>query len=120
MRNPFTARGSTCRAWRPAERREDHPFSHDPGTCRLCWQPCFAARRPGTSFCEDCWLRLATHRSVAVRSAVVSREDIPLEVLQDMTDDMDAPVSFAARDRIARFTADQIEDSGTDQMGSTR
>ncbi|MEV0868279.1 hypothetical protein AB0I24_10090 [Brachybacterium paraconglomeratum] len=55
-----------------------------------------------------------------MRSAVVSRDDIPLEVLEDMTDDMDAPVSFAARDRIARFTADQIEDSGTDQMGSTR
>ncbi|WP_341855897.1 hypothetical protein [Brachybacterium sp. GPGPB12] len=64
--------------------------------------------------------RLATHRSVAVRAAVVSRDDIPLEVLEDMTDDMDAPVSFAARDRIARFAADQIEDSGTDQMGSTR
>lgn len=120
MRNPVTVLKLSCRAWRPAERRDEHPFAHNPGTCRLCWQPCFAPRRPGTSFCEDCWLRLSTHRLVDVRTAVVSREDIPLEVLEEMTEDMDAPVAYAARDRIARYATDQYEDNGTDQMGSTR
>ncbi|MCG7308286.1 MULTISPECIES: hypothetical protein [Brachybacterium] len=76
----------------------------------MCWQPCFEARRPGTDFCDDCWLRLATHRSVDVRSAVVSRDDIPLEVLQDMTEDMDAPVAYAARERVARYAEDRASD----------
>lgn len=98
-----------CRAWRPQRSRDDHPFAHDPGDCRICWAPCFKHARPGTAFCQSCWGLLSNHPSAAVRNEVVSRPDIPRTVLEDMAEDSDARVMFAAEERIRQLNSDQTE-----------
>ena len=94
-----------CRAWRPAERPDSHPATHEPGSCRACWQPCFADPRPGTEFCAQCWLLLAAHPAGRVRAAVAARKDVPLDVLEDLAEDMHAPVAYDARGRLDKLTA---------------
>lgn len=99
--------GRMCRAWRPNSPREDHAFSHDPGDCRICWRPCHQVRRGGTAFCDDCWHLLAAHRAVKVRFALLSRDDIPVEYLEYMTNDLDAQIAGFAEDRLASFAEDE-------------
>lgn len=94
-----------CRAWRPAPRPDGHPAGHEPGSCRVCWHPCFADRRPGTDFCPQCWLLLAAHPCERVRAGVAARKDVLLEVLTELADDLSAPVAFGARDLLDQVTA---------------
>lgn len=108
IRHPLRGR---CRAWRPAARPDGHPVTHEPGSCRACWRPCFAAPRSGTAFCEGCWLLLAAHPSGRVRAAVAARKDVPSDVLGDLAEDMHAPVAYAARDHLEKLTARRAGES---------
>src|SRR5699024_2593082 len=108
LRHPLRGR---CRAWRPAARPDGHPATHEPGSCRACWRPCFAAPQSGTAFCTECWQMLAAHPSGRVRAAVAARKDIPRDVLGDLADDMHAPVAYAARDRLETLTARRAGES---------
>lgn len=107
-----------CRAWRPALKPDGHPSGHEPGSCRVCWQPCFAERRTGTDFCAQCWLLLAAHPSGRVRTGLASRRDVSPDVLEDLVNDMPAPVTFSARDHLDQITARENRRDANDRSGS--
>lgn len=103
-------RRSKCRGWLPQPEKESHPLFHDPGDCRQCWRPCHSTRRPGTSFCDDCWEQYARHRAVKIRYAVLSRHDIPLEWLRFLADDQEAVIADAAEERLNSYGEDEADD----------
>lgn len=109
---------TACLAWRPNTPREDHPFKHDPGECRICWGICSNERRPGTAFCEECWGKLSVHPSDKVRDALLDRDDIPVEYIQAMTDDMDALIAYKAEGRMERLEEDD-EDEDDEYLSAT-
>lgn len=84
----------------------------------MCWQPCFAAPRPGTEFCDQCWLLLAAHPADRVRTGITARWDVPWDVLEDLTDDLSAPVAFAARDHLERIPDRENRRHANDRSGS--
>lgn len=84
----------------------------------MCWQPCFAAPRPGTEFCDQCWLLLAAHPADRVRTGITARWDVPWDVLEDLTDDPSAPVAFSARDRLEQATAGANRREPNERFGS--
>lgn len=84
----------------------------------MCWQPCFADRRPGTDFCPQCWMLLAAHPADRVRAGVASRQDVPLDVLEYLVNDLSAPVAFSARDHLERITDRENRRHANDRSGS--
>lgn len=99
-----------CLAWKPRKQREDHPFKHDPGDCRVCWELCSNERRVGTAFCDECWHMLSVHPSEKVRDAVLDRDDVPVEYIRSMTEDMDVAVSMKAEMRLEKLYEDDEDE----------
>lgn len=99
-----------CLAWRPRKQREDHPFKHDPGDCRTCWELCSNERRAGTAFCDECWHLLSVHPSEKVRDAVLDRDDVPVEHIIAMTEDMDVVISLKAESRLEKLDEDDEDE----------
>lgn len=99
-----------CLAWRPRKQREDHPFKHDPGDCRTCWELCSNERRAGTAFCDECWHMLSVHPSEKVRDAVLDRDDVPVEYIIAMTEDMDVAISLKAESRLEKLSEDDEDE----------
>lgn len=99
-----------CLAWRPRKQREDHPFKHDPGDCRTCWELCSNERRAGTAFCDECWRMLSVHPSEKVRDAVLDRDDVPVEYIIAMTEDMDVAISLKAESRLEKLSEDDEDE----------
>ncbi|MDN5892778.1 MAG: hypothetical protein L0H93_02030 [Nocardioides sp.] len=118
MRSNLSPVRGRCRAWRPAPKPDGHPSGHESGSCRVCWQPCFADRSPGTEFCTQCWLLLAAHPAGRVRSGLASRRDVPLDVLEDLVHEMSAPVAFSARGHLDQITARENRRDTNDRSGS--
>lgn len=118
MRSILSPMRGRYRAWRAAPRPQGHSANREPGSCRVCWQPCFADRRSGTDFCSQCWLLLAAHPADRVRAGVASRRGVPLDVLEDLADDLSAPVAFAARDHLERITDRENRRHAKDRSGS--
>ena len=95
-----------CRSWRPTPGMDKAHVTHLPGECRVCWKPCFARVPKGTPRCQECLAGLRDHVSPFVRSALAAEKDVPDDILNFLSDDMDLTVSSLARRALARRGAE--------------
>ena len=83
-----------CRSWRPVL-ADGHDGRHRPGSCRVCWRPCFRRATPGQVRCRECAYALAEHPDPLVRVSLVAEGAEP-QVLWLLASDLDPMVRLAA------------------------
>lgn len=83
---------------------------HLPGECRRCWVPCRNEVPEGTGHhCPECLSVLAVHPNPAVRTALAKEPDVPTDILELLSTDLQASVQMAASDALAERDNEQVE-----------
>lgn len=89
-----------CHSWRPvldARGQAPHKAFHAPGTCRICWRPCFRRTTDGAQRCDQCVDLLVGHPSPWVRRALAVEPTAHVGDLEALSSDSDGVVAMAAR-----------------------
>lgn len=100
-----------CRAWSLNADRK-HTELHDPGTCRSCWSVCLNKRHAGTSFCDDCWWDFAKKTPSHLKLELLSRPDVPREIVEYLANDLDASVRYEAEELLDADDSDTADAPG--------
>lgn len=97
-----------CRSWRPVA-VPGHSLGHEPGTCRVCWRPCFASTEGDQIRCSTCLDMLAQHPDATIRRHLAREADLPEDIAELLATDFDAIVQNEAQRRLNEIHGVDVE-----------
>lgn len=113
-----------CRSWRflPPTNPE-HPLTHEPGSCRVCWRLCRARTDKGHPRCLECEKAFMQHPASAVRFSLAADHLTRPEVLSVLKLDRELVVGDRAEQTLTDLGHDHDamvggHDDGTRVTGS--